>query len=155
MASIIVTEKQGLPGPTPTVTWNDTQIIVDGVPGPDLKGDTGVTTRQLMIGAKDTSALIQTGLMDTFESSKWTGTIVGWSIDSDVATTAQIQVLKDGASISGANPITLTAGQYAESTTLTGWTTAVTKGQRFTLNVLSNTAAQTLIVTIYMEQANA
>lgn len=155
MAKIIVTEKQGLPGPAPTIKWAGTQIIVDGEPGPDLKGDTGVTTRQLLLNVADSSALIQTGLVDGFIVSPWNGTITGWSIGSDVATTAQVQVLKDGASISGANPISLTASAYAESSTLTGWTTAVTKGQRLTFNIVSNSASQALQIILFMEQANA
>lgn len=32
---------QGLSGPAPVITWNNTQIVVDGVPGPDLEGQEG------------------------------------------------------------------------------------------------------------------
>jgi hypothetical protein len=44
-------------------------------------------------------------------------------------------------SITGSSPISITANQLANSTTLTGWTTSVASGDVFIVNVNSNNNA--------------
>lgn len=79
--------------------------------------------------------------------------ITGWRLMSTVSTTAvlDVRVLTGGASLpSGANsivaaaPPTLTAATSANSSTLTGWTTSIAKGDSIGVVVTSNTAAVAL-----------
>jgi hypothetical protein len=86
------------------------------------------------------------------------GTIVGWRIITDVATTASLDVWKlNGANptvlntIVAAAPPTISAATYAASTTLTDWTTAVAVGDVFELNVGSNSAAK--VITLQLDIA--
>jgi hypothetical protein len=96
-------------------------------------------------------ASVVSGAQSINIASQVTGTIVGWRIITDVATTASLDVWKlNGANPTVANtivasaPPTITAATYAASTTLTGWTTAVAVGDVFELNVGSNSAAKVI-----------
>lgn len=75
-------------------------------------------------------------------------TITGWKIFCNPSSSISLEVLKanksqpnSGNSIIGSAAPSITANQYNESTTLTGWTTSVLEGDILILNVVSNTAA--------------
>ncbi len=99
---------------------------------------------------------VVTGAQAINFASPVSGTIVGWRIVTDVATTASLDVWKlNGANPTVANtivaaaPPAITAATYAASTTLTGWTTAIAAGDVFELNVSSNSAAK--VVTLELD----
>lgn len=75
-------------------------------------------------------------------------TITGWKIFCNPSSSLTLDVLKANKSkptatnsITGSAAPSITNNQYAESTTLTGWTTSVVAGDILVLNVVSNTAA--------------
>lgn len=76
------------------------------------------------------------------------GTIVGWTLLADVSGSAVVDVWKDtyanyppvvGDTITAAALPTITTATNNQSTTLTGWTTAVVAGDIFKFNLNSNT----------------
>lgn len=96
-------------------------------------------------------ASVVSGAQSINIASQVTGTIIGWRIITDIATTASLDVWKlNGANPNVANTIVaaappiITAATYAASTTLTGWTTAIAVGDVFELNVDSNSAAKVI-----------
>jgi hypothetical protein len=76
------------------------------------------------------------------------GTIIGWKLVADTATSTVVDLWKSNGSIptisdtiTGTAKPTLSAAQLATSTTLTGWTTSVSPDDVFLLYVDSNTVA--------------
>jgi hypothetical protein len=74
--------------------------------------------------------------------SPFSGTITSWTIISDISGSATLDVWKaNGAKPTNANSITasakptLTSSDYATSSTLTGWTTSVSSGDVFTVEL--------------------
>jgi hypothetical protein len=87
------------------------------------------------------------------------GTITGYRLVSDVTTNAVVDIwIRGGGSIptnaqsitASAKP-TLTAAEHTSSTTLTGWTTAVTSTSIIIIEVESNSAANYLYLELYMD----
>jgi hypothetical protein len=108
---------------------------------------TNIRTERLEMGVHFPGSTVTTGAKGrkTFGQS---GTIVGWKLVSDTSTTSVIDVWKANNSIpTNSNSITgtakpsLTAAQLNSSSTLTGWTTSVTAGDVFILEVESNNNA--------------
>lgn len=88
-------------------------------------------------------AVITTGLKGFIEIP-YSGTITRWTILSDVAGSCVIDLWKDtyanfpptsGDTITGSAKPTLTSAVKAQSSTLTGWTTAVTAGDIIAFNI--------------------
>lgn len=91
-------------------------------------------------------AIVTTGLKTpgfVFEDS---GTITGWVILADVATTASIELYKNGTKVSASAPMTVTASTKVTGVPGTGWTNLVASGDEFTVNVVSNSAATKISV---------
>ena len=87
----------------------------------------------------------------------YTGTITGWTLYPDVSGSAVVDIATDTyagypsfTSIVASAPPTLTSAAKAQSSTLTGWTIAVTAGDilRFTLSSAS-TVTRLLCVVAY------
>ncbi len=83
----------------------------------------------------------------------YNGTIVGWYMVTETSTTAVVDIWKaNGAIPTNANSITasakpaVTAGEFASSTTLTGWTTSVADGDVLEIEVESNNNATEIAV---------
>ncbi len=121
-----------------------------------IPGGAGTITQRLELGVNGAGGPVTTGAKGrkTFSIS---GTIVRWRLVSDVATTTTLDIWKaNGAIPTNANSITgsakpsLTAAELSTSTTLTGWTTAVTAGDVFILEVESNDLAQYLFLELEM-----
>jgi len=100
-------------------------------------------TYKLELGVSSTSP-ITTGAKGR-KTIPYTGTIVGWKLVADQASTVQLDVWKRNNAIptvsdsivASAYP-TLTVAELNSSTTLTGWTTSVSPDDVFILNVDSN-----------------
>lgn len=99
-------------------------------------GESSTTT--LTTGIKYTTAII----------ADKSSTITGWKILCNPSSSITLDVLKANKtmptaanSITGSAAPTITTNQYAESTTLTGWNTAIAEGDVLLLKVVSNTAA--------------
>jgi len=140
---------------------------LDGAPG--AKGDTGDTGPAgsggatkgqfsfLLGNGQDTIAL---GVQAALVRVACNATITGWSaysVDGTVCSIA-IDLWKDthanypptvADSITGSAKPAISSGTSAESTTLTGWTTAVTAGDLIKCNVDSNTGAK--LVQIFVD----
>jgi hypothetical protein len=91
---------------------------------------------------------VSTGSKKIFIPIAIAGTITSWRMTADVSTTCVLDVWKAaGALPTVANTITasakpgLTAATVGSSSTLTGWTTSVSAGDIFELNVDSNNNA--------------
>ncbi len=135
-------------GVTCTDTGSETQCSISGA--------AATIYQRLELGVNGGGSPITTGAKGrkTFSIS---GTITRWRLVSDVSTTAVLDIWKANAAIpTNANTITaaakpsLTASELSTSATLTGWTTAVTAGDVFILEVESNNNAQYLFLELEM-----
>jgi hypothetical protein len=107
---------------------------------------TNLKTARFEMGVSSTSA-ITTGAKGR-KTVGYNGTIVGWKLVTDQSTTMTLDVWKANNSIptvansiTGSAPISLSAAQLGNSTTLTGWTTSVSNNDVFIVNVNSNNNA--------------
>ena len=105
-----------------------------------------IRTQRFELGVSSTTT-ITTGAKGR-KTVSYAGTIVGWRLVSDQNTTTTIDIWKTNAAIptvtntiTGTAKPSLSSAQLNSSTTLTGWTTAVTDGDVFILNVDSNSSA--------------
>ena len=73
--------------------------------------------------------------------------ITDWFIDTDVTTTLTADIYRNGTKINP-SPITLTSGTSNHSSSLTNWTILLTKGDAMTFDILSNSAATKVTITI-------
>ena len=143
-------------------TFNNEAIIVNGdysyITGSYNGDGSGLTnisgsslydnirTYRFEMGVSST-AEISTGAKG-LKTVPYLGTIIGWKLVSDTATSTVVDLWKRNNAIptitdsitAGAKPA-LTAAQLATSTTLTGWTTSVSPDDVFLLYVDSNTVA--------------
>jgi hypothetical protein len=156
---VVFIQGQGLSGTTPVFTWDGTVIEINGVPGPDLKGEAstvpgpqgprGPTAFGLSVSSPITvTPGVKTGVMPL----PYALTLTRWRLASDVATTATVKVWRQiGGEVTGSVLPTLTAETSATGTTLTGWNTTLEVGQVLYLEVVSNSAASHL--TLILEGA--
>jgi len=107
---------------------------------------TNLKTSRFEMGVSSTTT-ITTGAKGR-KTIGYNGTIVGWRLVTDQSTTMTLDVWKANNaiptvtdSITGTAPISITAAQLGNSTTLTGWTTSVAAGDVFIVNVDSNNNA--------------
>jgi len=136
------------------------QITVNegiGVPASyfcDLEWD---TPKQLQFGAGSGDLVAGTGIVPgSFKQSQGMYEIVGWELIESSATplataTATIDVIKSdtyaptaGNSICASAKPAIATVTNANSTTLTGWTTSINKGDWLAINVTANDLAQSL-----------
>jgi hypothetical protein len=87
-----------------------------------------------------------------FVVAPFSGTITGWQLSANTNSTVTVDVLLNGESITASAPPTMVSDNYAETNTLTGWTTTFAKGDVFTLDVVGNSAANTIILYLTAEQ---
>lgn len=87
-----------------------------------------------------------TGAVARFITIPYSGTITGWTLESNAPGSVVVDVWKRNAAIPtiantivASAPPTLASQQYVNSTTLTGWTTAVTAGDVFGFSINSAT----------------
>lgn len=139
---------------TPELT--DNILISDGSDSGNLKKITVQNIVDLVpdivefnIGVSSTTA-ITTGAKGR-KVIPYNGTILGWKLVSDTSTTTVIDIWKTNAAIpTNANTITasakptLTAAEFAQSSTLTGWTISVAENDVIILEVESNDNANYL-----------
>jgi len=114
---------------------------------------------RLELGVSSPSAVITTGAKGRKYCSI-TGTIIGWRLVADVSATVTLDLWKAAGAIpTNANSITasakpaLSAAELAASTTLTGWTTAVTAGDVFILEVEANNNAKYLALELWIKES--
>ena len=101
-------------------------------------------------------AVISTGGKDdSLITFPYSGTITGWYITSKESATVTVDIWKhassvpvNGDSITASAKLTLTAAQFNDSTTLTGWTTAITAGDKFKVEVEANDLSKDLKITL-------
>jgi hypothetical protein len=113
-----------------------------------------IRTERLEMGVHFPGDVISVGAKGrkTFGQS---GTIIGWKLISDTSTSTVVDVWKtnnaiptNSNSITGTAKPTLSSAQLNSSSTLTGWTTSVTAGDIFILEVESNNNASYLYLEI-------
>lgn len=84
-------------------------------------------------------------------------TINSWKLMADQSGSAVVDIWKvpfasfppnSGNTITGSAPPTLTAAQSATSSTLTGWTTTINKGDILAFNVNSNATCQQITISL-------
>jgi hypothetical protein len=104
------------------------------------------------------AAITTGGKDDSLITYPYAGTIVGWYITSKESATVTIDIWKNassvpvnGDSITASAKVTLTAGQFNNGSTLTGWTTAIAAGDKFKIEVETNDNATDLKVTLIIE----
>lgn len=116
----------------------------------DLTASGGTQIQTITFGVYNSDGVtpITTGgKISTKIQSPYTGTIIGWSINSDVSTTAIVDIWKDTTNPTNVNSITasakptLTAQTKNDSTTLTGWTTSIAAGDLLQIEIESNNNA--------------
>lgn len=152
-----------LRAPANVITFDGTTIEVDGVPGPNLKGDQGdqgdqgeqgITRRQLLLSMSDKNEILQLGSpSNLFFDAPFAGTITGWSLGANSAFSCVVDVLKNGSSITASARPTLTNQAKVSSTALTGWTTSFVTGDRFTLDLKSNSGANGINLILLAQEA--
>ena len=129
-----VTALAGFPGGTTTFLRADGTFAAPA--GASITGTIGI--------AIDGAATVITTGVKGYVQCPYAGTITGWTLLADVSGSAVVDVWKDtfanappvvGDSITASAKPTLSAAATATSTTLTGWTTAVTAGDVFAFNV--------------------
>ena len=143
-------------------TFNNEAIIVNGdysyITGSYNGDGSGLTnisgsslydnirTYRFEMGVSST-AEISTGAKG-LKTVPYLGTIIGWKLVSDTATSTVVDLWKSNGTIptisdtiTGTAKPTLSTTQLATSTTLTGWTTSVSPDDVFLLYVDSNTVA--------------
>jgi hypothetical protein len=88
------------------------------------------------------------------------GTITRWTIDAGESTTATVDVYKANAAnptvankITASAPPSISASNYASSTTLTSWTTAVTARDIVQFIVTANSAAAHLTISLQVQKS--
>ena len=124
-------------------------FVGDGVGLTNISGSSlydNIRTYRFEMGVSST-AEISTGAKG-LKTVPYLGTIIGWKLVSDTATSTVVDLWKRNNAIptitdsitAGAKPA-LTSAQLATSTTLTGWTTSVSPDDVFLLYVDSNTVA--------------
>ena len=101
------------------------------------------------------SAITTGGKDDSLITIPFSGTIIGWYITSKESATVTVDIWKHASAvptntdtITASAKLTLTAAQFNNSTTLTGWTTAITVGDKLKLEVESNNSSTDLKVTL-------
>ena len=111
--------------------------------------------RTLVFSDRASSGTVATGQRKFLLSFPQAGTITGWRLSSDVATTAVVDIWKaNKAAPTIANTITasakptLTASAYAESTTLPGWIVSVAAGDVFDISIESNSLAASIALEV-------
>jgi hypothetical protein len=124
-------------------------FVGDGVGLTNISGSSlydNIRTYRFEMGVSST-AEISTGAKG-LKTVPYLGTIIGWKLVSDTATSTVVDLWKSNGSIptisdtiTGTAKPTLSAAQLATSTTLTGWTTSVSPDDVFLLYVDSNTVA--------------
>jgi hypothetical protein len=124
-------------------------FVGDGVGLTNISGSSlydNIRTYRFEMGVSST-AEISTGAKG-LKTVPYLGTIVGWKLVADTATSTVVDLWKSNGSIptisdtiTGTAKPTLSAAQLATSTTLTGWTTSVSPDDVFLLYVDSNDAA--------------
>ena len=124
-------------------------FVGDGVGLTNISGSSlydNIRTYRFEMGVSST-AEISTGAKG-LKTVPYLGTIVGWKLVADTATSTVVDLWKSNGSIptisdtiTGTAKPTLSAAQLATSTTLTDWTTSVSPDDVFLLYVDSNDAA--------------
>jgi len=101
------------------------------------------------------SAISTGGKDDSLITIPYSGTITGWYITSKESATVTVDIWKHASAvptntdtITASAKLTLTAAQFNNSTTLTGWTTSVTAGDKFKIEVEANNSSTDLKVTL-------
>ena len=144
-------------------------LIIDGViqEGADTGGASDAskayvqarTKRIPQAGIDGNGFVVVTGEKDGHIDIEVTGTITKVQMFSDIAATAVVDIWKDtfgnypptvADSIVAAAKPSLAAGVTSEDTTLTGWTTAVTEGDKLKYNVDSNDLAEWIGVRLFI-----
>lgn len=127
-----------------------------GPQGP--QGPAGIGGQSSFVLVVDSTDIVTTGEKRASIVSPVSGTITRWRLLTDVDSDTVVNVWKaagDRPTVSGnitpSNPPTLTGASVATSATLTGWTTAVSAGDVFVLNVVSNSAAKNITVVLEVE----
>lgn len=116
-----------------------------------LNGGGNVTfaSRFIIHNGEGSSTALTTGIKyTTTVIADKESTITGWKIFCNPSSSITLDILKankikptSANSITGSAAPTITNNQYAESTTLTGWTTSIIAGDILVLNIVSNTSA--------------
>jgi hypothetical protein len=124
-------------------------FVGDGVGLTNISGSSlydNIRTYRFEMGVSST-AEISTGAKG-LKTVPYLGTIIGWKLVSDTATSTVVDLWKSNGSIptisdtiTGTAKPTLSTAQLATSTTLTDWTTSVSPDDVFLLYVDSNDAA--------------
>lgn len=119
---------------------------------------TGTSGKTIVWFTVENTTAVTTGEKQAMVPCPVSGTIVGWSMTANPSTSAAISIWKAAGvrptvagKITASAPPTLTAAASASSTTLTGWTTTVTAGDLFVINVDSNSAATWLYVALEIQ----
>jgi hypothetical protein len=145
LPQLAITANAATPAPAQAGAWAWSTVLNcpmqwDGSAWRRLPVGDGPATRSLGLAMGDGSAVLSTGMKGRVRCP-WTGTIVGWSLMGSPSGSATFDIWKANASIpSVANTITASAkpsvssADYAESSTLTGWTTSVSAGDVLAFN---------------------
>lgn len=108
------------------------------------------------LGTPASGTVVPTGIVQ-YVQVPYSGTITGYAIQADQAGSIVVDVWKSNLAIpTVANTITasakptLTSSQYINSTTLTGWTTAVAAGDVFAFNVNSASTLDSFAIQLFI-----
>lgn len=111
----------------------------------NYSGYAGYQTINMIVG--DTGSVSTGAKSSTRVIVPFSGTIISWKIIVDTSATLTLDIWKSNTiptnadSITGSAKPSLTSQQFATSSTLTGWTTAVSINDIFVLEVESNNNA--------------
>ena len=142
---------------SPPDTW-----VWDGSAWVQINTSGGTPPQIKLGGVFDGGGVAPTANSKIRFSAPCTGTIVGVRLLADVAGTGVVDIWKDtyanypptvADTITAAAKPTLTAADKYNDTTLTGWTTAVTQGDTFIINLDSAATFTWLICEIFIQPA--
>jgi hypothetical protein len=125
--------------------------------GTDLRATVAARTRQITVIIDGGGSAITTGAKKVYVTCPYTGTITANRVLADQTGSIVIDVWKDtyanypptvADTITASAKPTLSSAQKSEDTTLTGWTTSVTAGDVFEVNVDSVSTVTKVILTL-------
>lgn len=141
-----------------TILDDATQADVQNTVGLGAIGKLASLDCSMQVGFGDQTNVITAGMQQIIARATFGMTIVGWTMEADTAGSIVIDVWKDtyanspptvADSITGSAKPTLSGVIKNTSTTLTGWTTTINKGDAIIFNVDSASTVKQVSLVIY------
>lgn len=119
------------------------------------QGNQGVTSKLITFNVYNSGSVIPVATVPGVITVPYSGTISSWYLSSEDSCTARIDIWKNASaeptnsdSITASAKPNLSAAQFNNSSTLTGWTTSITAGDKIKIEVEQNDSSTFFILTL-------